>query len=53
MITEAAKKARRSLADSFNGIIRRKASLDYSAIDNAAVAAPTITVERPTPVKSR
>jgi len=40
-ITEAAKKAKRSLAESFNGMIRRKSEAQ----------APVIAVERPTPVK--
>ena len=47
MLAEAAKKAKRSLADSFN-IIRRRASVDVSGESSAV---PNISVERPTPVK--
>ncbi|XP_023322552.1 TBC1 domain family member 1 isoform X3 [Eurytemora carolleeae] len=48
VLAEAAKKAKRSLADSFN-IIRRRASVDVSGESSAV---PNISVERPTPVKA-
>lgn len=47
-VLEAAKRAKRSLADSFNGIIRRKASVDVSEV---GALLPTLSVTQPSPVK--
>jgi len=47
-VLEAAKRAKRSLAESFNGMIRRKASIDVSEMGNLL---PTLSVTQPSPVK--
>merc|ERR1719186_379999 len=50
-LSEAAIKAKRSLATTFNGIMRRKTSV-VDASENAALSpAPSIVLEKPTPVK--
>jgi len=47
-VMEAAKRARRSLAESFNGMMRRKASVDVSDVSGLL---PTLSVTQPSPVK--
>jgi len=47
-VYEAAKRAKRSLAESFNGIIRRKASVDVSEVGSFL---PTLSVTQASPVK--
>merc|ERR1719369_2276461 len=47
-VLEAAKRAKRSLAESFNGIMRRKASIDVSEVGSIL---PTLSVTQPSPVK--
>jgi len=47
-VLEAAKRAKRSLAESFNGIMRRKASIDVSEMGSML---PTLSVTQPSPVK--
>lgn len=50
-LSEAAIKAKRSLATTFNGIMRRKASM-ADVVENTMVAPPpSIVLEKPTPVK--
>lgn len=46
-VLEAAKRAKRSLAESFNGIIRRKASVDIGE----SSLLPMLSVTQPSPVK--
>lgn len=51
-LSEAANRAKRSLATTFNGIIRRKASQGgLDLYPDKASSPPAITVEKPTPMK--